>query len=165
MILGQHQPGIGFVVSQNDVEAWLQPLDQVRFQQKRLSFGMGRDDFHRRGFRDHPAQPLRQAPDLRIRRDAPIQAARLAHVERIAFGIQHAVNARSPRHRCQGGVDRNHTRVGRHRHAAETGPNCCARNAIAASTPPRPCGMPSIRSAISIAASAPSSIGSFRSPR
>ena len=116
MVLGQHQPGIGFVIPQDDVEVRLQPLDEIRFQQKRLGLGMGGDDFHRRGFRDHPAQPLRQAADLRVRRDAPIEAARLADVKRIALGIQHAVHARAPGHCRQGGGDRRHTGV-RHRHA------------------------------------------------
>ena len=70
MVVGQHQPGIGFVVAQQDVEARLEALDEVRFQQQRLGLGMGGDDLHRRGVGDHAAQPFRQAADLGIGRNA-----------------------------------------------------------------------------------------------
>ena len=51
MVLGQHQPRIGFVVAQHDVEARLQALDEVGLEQQRLGLGMGGDDLHRDGLR------------------------------------------------------------------------------------------------------------------
>ena len=109
MILGQNQPGIGLVVAQHDVEARLQLLDQVGFQQQRFGFGVGGDDFHRHGFRHHAAQTFRQAADLGVGMDPAFQAARLADVQRVALRIQHAIDPRVGGHGLQRRLDNGHT--------------------------------------------------------
>jgi hypothetical protein len=54
---------------------------------------MGGDDFHRHRVHDHAPQPLIQPPGLRVAGHAFLQAARLADIERLAGGIEHAVDA------------------------------------------------------------------------
>ncbi len=98
MVLGQHQPGVGFVVAQNDVVVRLEALDQVGLEQQRLGLGVGGDDLHGRGQRHHAAQAFRQADGLGVGGDALLQAARLADVQRLALGIEHAVDAGAGRH-------------------------------------------------------------------
>ena len=98
VVLGQHQPGVGLVVAQDDVEARLEALDQVGFEQQRLGLGVGGDHLHRDGFVDHPPQPFVEAAELGVGGDPLLQAARLADVEGVALGIEHAIDARARRH-------------------------------------------------------------------
>ena len=60
VVLGQDQPGIGFVVAENDVVARPEALDEVRFQQQRLGLGRCRDDLKAPRLMHHAAQALGQ---------------------------------------------------------------------------------------------------------
>ncbi len=93
MIFGEHDPGVGFIVAQDDVEARLEFFDQIGFEQQGFGFGVGGDDFEAAGFADHAAQALGQAGDLRVGGDAFFQAAGFADIEGVAFGIEHPVDA------------------------------------------------------------------------
>ena len=55
---------------------------------------MGDDDFYRGSLGNHAAQPVRQPGRMRIILHSALQAARLAHIERVALAIEHAVYAR-----------------------------------------------------------------------
>ena len=114
MVLGQHQPGIGLVVAQHDVEARLEPLDQVGLEQQRLGLGVGGDDLHRRRSRDTMRRSRSgRRRELGVGGDALLQAARLADVERVALGIEHAVDAGAGRHGGQRRLDGGGARGGR----------------------------------------------------
>ncbi len=93
MVAGDQDIGKGFVVAQQHVVAGHQPLDQVDLQQQRLDLGVGGDDLELDRLGDHPAQTFRQFSNLGIGRDALLQIARLAHVERVAGLVQHAIDA------------------------------------------------------------------------
>ena len=105
MVLRQDQPGIGFVVAQDDVEARPQALDQIGFEQQRLGLGGGGHDLQAAGLEHHPAQAFGQAGQLGIGRHPPLQAARLADIERIALRIEHPVDAWNQRQGGQRGLD------------------------------------------------------------
>ncbi len=66
MLRGNKDIGKTFVIAQQHVVARLQLLDEVLFQQKRLCLGRGRQEHHRRSFRDHPRDPPRVAGGARI---------------------------------------------------------------------------------------------------
>ena len=86
--------GKRFVVAQLHVEARTQLLDQIGFQQQRLGFGRGRDDLDVHGGRDHAqdARRLRRV-DARIGGQALFDVLRLADIEHVVGGIEHAVDA------------------------------------------------------------------------
>ena len=102
VILGQHQPRVGFIVTQNDVEAGLEPLDKVCLEQEGLGLRMRGDDLHRRRFVHHAAQALGLPGELRVAINALFEALGLADVERLALFIEHAIDAGRERH----GVER-----------------------------------------------------------
>ncbi len=86
--------GKGFVVAQQDVVARHQALDEIALEKERFDLRMGDDDFHGGGFGDHPAQTVRQIDDMGVVGDAALEVACLADIERVAPGIEHAINAR-----------------------------------------------------------------------
>ena len=53
----------------------------------------------------HPPQPLVQPAKLGVGGDPLLQAARLADIERVALGIEHAIDAGVERHGGQRGLD------------------------------------------------------------
>ena len=91
--------GEGLVVTQQHVVARHQALDQIRFQQQRLDLGVSRGHLQRHGFGDHALQAAWQLGELRVGGDAPLEAARLADIKRIAPGVEHAVDAGAWRQR------------------------------------------------------------------
>ena len=105
VVFGQHQPRVALVVAQDDVEAGLEPLDEVGFEQEGFGFGVGGDDLHRDGLVHHAPQPLGQADDLGVVGDALPEVAGLADVERLAAGVEHAVDAGALRHGGEGPLD------------------------------------------------------------
>ena len=105
VVFGEHQPGVGFVVAQHDVEARLEAFDEVGFEEEGLGLGVGGDDLHGGGFGDHAAEALGQAADLGVGDDALFQRAGLADIEGVALGIEHAVDAGGERHGFQRGFD------------------------------------------------------------
>jgi hypothetical protein len=58
-----------------------------------LRLAAGGDDLELPRLVDHAPEPLRQARKLGVGRDAPLQGARLADVERVALGVEHPVHA------------------------------------------------------------------------
>jgi hypothetical protein len=111
MILAQQDEGEAFVVAQQHVVGRAEALDQLRFEQQRLGLGVGGDDGHRAGLRDHPLQPLRQPRDLRVVGDPVLQRPRLADVEHVAARILHPVDAGAHRKRLQHIADRGDARL------------------------------------------------------
>src|SRR5262245_53366468 len=93
VVAGNQDERERLIVPQLYVVARRQPLDEIALQQQRLDLGVRGDDFERRGLRHHALQPVGQAIDLRIGGDSLAQAARLADIERIALGVEHAVDA------------------------------------------------------------------------
>jgi hypothetical protein len=92
-VAGQQQIGVGLVVAEQDVEARLQPLDQVVFQQQRLGLGA-----RHRGV--DVVDALQHQPDARalvgfleIAGNALLQVLRLADVQHRAGRVDHAVDA------------------------------------------------------------------------
>jgi hypothetical protein len=93
MVLAQQDEGEAFVVAQQDIVGWPVALDQLRLEQQRFGLRVGGDDQHVAGLRDHALEPLRQPRDLGVVGHPVLQRARLADVEHVALGIEHAVDA------------------------------------------------------------------------
>ena len=87
------EEGIGLVVPEQDVEAGLQRLDQVVFQQQGLGLGAdgGGVDLHHA--RDHLRGARAGQIPAEVRAHPLAQVTRLAHVEHGATGVLHAVDA------------------------------------------------------------------------
>ena len=93
MIAGDENIGKRLVVAQLHVEARPQLLDQIGFQQQRFGLGRGGDDLDRYRRRDHPQDPRRQrGVDAGIGSKPLANVFRLADVQHVASGIEHAVD-------------------------------------------------------------------------
>ncbi|MDT4873215.1 hypothetical protein FQZ97_1084490 [compost metagenome] len=101
VVAADHQFGEGLVVAQQDVEARLQLLDEVGFQQQGLGLGRRDDQLHRPGQADHQPDALGVEAALRILHDAFLQRLGLADVEAGPVLAVHAIDAglvgRAPR--------------------------------------------------------------------
>ena len=93
MISGDEDVREGLVIAHQDVVAGPQPLDHVAFEQQRLNFGMGRHDFKRGGFADHPEDPERDLAGTGVACDPFPQIPCFSDVEDITGGIEHPVHA------------------------------------------------------------------------
>ena len=94
VVAGDQDIGKRFVVAQLHVEARPQLLDQIGFQQQRFGLGRGRDDLDRHGCGDHAQDARRQRRvDAGVGRKALADVLRLADIEHVAGGIEHAVDA------------------------------------------------------------------------
>ena len=106
-VVGRNQNvGKRLVVTQQYVEARPQAFDQIGFQQQRLGLGRGRDEFHRNGCRDHARDARVVGHRPRIGRDPLLDALGLADIEHLAFGVDHAIDARAGRRMLDGPHDR-----------------------------------------------------------
>ena len=85
--------GKRLVVAQQHVEARAQPLDQIGFEQQRFGLGLGGDELHRRRRRDHAHDAAVVAGRPRIGGDPLLDVLRLADVEHVALGVDHAIDA------------------------------------------------------------------------
>ena len=94
VICGDQDIGKALVVPQQDVEARLEPLDHVGFEQQRFGLGLGAHEFHADGRRDHALEPHFETIGTSIVGDARLEVAGLAHIHHLALGIEHAINAR-----------------------------------------------------------------------
>ncbi|MNE45124.1 hypothetical protein D3C80_1393960 [compost metagenome] len=93
VVAADHQFGEGLVVAQQDVEARLQLLDEVGFQQQGLGLGRRDDQLHRPGQADHQPDALGVEAALRILHDALLQRLGLADVEAGPVLAVHAIDA------------------------------------------------------------------------
>ena len=93
MFLANDNIGKRLVIAHQHVEARAQALDQVCLEQQRLGLGAGRDEFHRRGQRDHAADALVVPGRPRIGRDALFDVVGLADIEHVAGCIEHSIDA------------------------------------------------------------------------
>ena len=94
MVAGDQDIGKRLVVAQLHVEARPQLLDQIGLEQQRLGLGRGRDDLDRNGRRDHAQDPRRQRRvDPGIGGEPLADVLRLADVEHVVAGVEHAIDA------------------------------------------------------------------------
>ena len=94
MVAGDQDIGKRLVVAQLHVEARPQLLDQIGFQQQRFGLGRGGDDLDRHGRRDHAQDARRQRRvDAGVGGEPLADVLRLADIEHVAGGIEHAVDA------------------------------------------------------------------------
>ena len=105
VIGGDKDIGKAFVVAQQHVELGLELLDQVLFEQQRLGLGLGRQEHHRGGIRDHPRNARRMPRGPRVGRHPRPQVPRLADVKHAAFRIEHPIDARRGIERLQIGLN------------------------------------------------------------
>ena len=82
-----------FVVAEQDVVGGAKPLDELRLEQQRLRFVVGRDDGHAARLRNHALKPFGEARDLRVIRHAVSEDACFADVQNVAARIGHAIDA------------------------------------------------------------------------
>ena len=95
----QMQVGKTLVIAQHDVEARTVLLDEVELEQQRLGIGIGDGDFHVRGLRDQRLHLRLDVARLKVGSDAALEIARLADVENVALGVEHAIHAGTARQR------------------------------------------------------------------
>ncbi len=93
VVAADHQLGEGLVVAQQDVEARLQLLDEVRFEQQGLGLGRRDHQLHRAGQADHQADALGVETPLRVLDHPLLQRLGLADVEAGAVLAVHAIDA------------------------------------------------------------------------
>ena len=89
--------GERLVVAQQHVEARLEALDQVVLEQQGLGLAAGDRELHGLGARDHAQQAVVEPRRLGVGGDAAPERARLADIEDLAVGRDHAVDARLAR--------------------------------------------------------------------
>jgi hypothetical protein len=85
--------GEALVVAQRHVVARLQLLDEIGLEQQRLGVRLGGDEHHRARLRDHARDAARLALGRRVGGDALLDRGRLADIEHLALGPDHAVDA------------------------------------------------------------------------
>ena len=106
MIGADQDIGEALVVAQRDVVAGLQLLDEIGLEQQRLGVRLGGDEHHRVGLRDHARDAARLALGRHIGGDALLDRARLADIEHLALGPDHAIDAGPERRMAPEGADR-----------------------------------------------------------
>ena len=101
VVLGDEDIGKRLVVAQHHVEAGLQLLDEVGFQQQGFGLGAGGHELHVHGQQDHRRDAVGVARGARVVRDPVLQVPGLADIDDIALRIIHAIDAGlagQPRH-------------------------------------------------------------------
>lgn len=93
VVARQQDVGERLVVPHQHVVAGLELLDEVGLQQQRFRLRRRGDELHRGGFADHAGDAVGVGLPSRIGAHAGLQALGLAHVEHIAPGVEHAVDA------------------------------------------------------------------------
>jgi hypothetical protein len=91
---GDLQIRIALVVAEQDVELGVQRLDEVVFQQQRLGLGAHHRGLHAGDLADHVADAGAAMVLGEVARYAPLQVARLAHIQQRALRVEIAVDAR-----------------------------------------------------------------------
>ena len=94
---GQLQVGVAFVVAKQDVVLRSQRLDQVVFQQQGFRLGAHYRGLHAHDLAHHVANARAAMVFLEIAGHPLAQIARLAHVQKLAFAVEVAIDARQAR--------------------------------------------------------------------
>ncbi len=105
MIAGDQDIGKALVVAQQHIVARLHLLDEIGLEQQRLGLGFRRDEHHRGGLRDHARDAGRLPLGPGVAGDALLDAARLADIEHLAVGGEHAIDAGAVRRMAPEGFD------------------------------------------------------------
>ena len=92
MVAADQDIGKALVVAQQHIIARLEALDQIGLEQQRLGLGLGDDEFHRPGQRDHQGDAIGMAAAIGIIGNAILQIARLADIQDRAILGEHAVD-------------------------------------------------------------------------
>ena len=92
--------GVTLVIPKQDVEARVERLDQVVFQQQRLGLGSHYRGFHAHNLADHVANAGAPVVLLEITRHPALEVQRLAHIQQLVLRVKVAVH---PRQGGQGG--------------------------------------------------------------
>ena len=116
VVAGQQYERIGLVVPQQDVETGPKALDQIGFKQQRLDLGMRRHDLHGMSQADHAQDAGRQTGRVHIALHPVLEIFRLAHIQDLTVGADHAIDAGAVRDGLQRVADRGAPTVER-RHA------------------------------------------------
>ena len=93
MVARQQDERERLVVAHQHVEARLQLLDEIGFEQQRLGLGARRDEHHVGGQRDHARDAVGVPLAAQVARDALADALGLADVEHLAVRADHPVDA------------------------------------------------------------------------
>ena len=99
-VAADHDVGKRLVVAQQHVEARPEALDQVVLEQQRLGLAAGDRELHGRRRRHHADQARGEPGRLGVGGDPAAQRARLADIEHLAVGRDHAVDAGLARQRA-----------------------------------------------------------------
>ncbi len=89
--------GEALVVAQHDVEARLVRLDEVVLEQQRLGFGVGDRDLDGTDLRHQRLHLRVDVAGGEVGADPVLETARLADVQQLLAGAEHAVHAGAPR--------------------------------------------------------------------
>ncbi len=100
-VAGDADVRVALVVTEEDVVARLVRLDEVVLEQQRLALGAGDGRLHARDLRDHRRDPRLVTGLLEVARDALLQVAGLADVQRLAGRVEHPVDTRPMRQRSE----------------------------------------------------------------
>ena len=113
--------GERLVVAQQHVEARPEALDQVVLEQQGLGLAVGDHELHAAGVRHHPHEPVLEPGRLGVGGHAAAQRARLADIEHLAVGGDHAIDPRLARQGAHELADHAHA-VGKRAFAREASP-------------------------------------------
>ena len=80
------------VVAQEDIVAGRVSLDQIGFQQERFGLGVGGEELHRSRACHHAANSIGKPGQSGVAHHPFFQVLRLAHVEDVAAGVDHAID-------------------------------------------------------------------------
>ena len=92
VVTADQDKGKGFVVAQQDVEAQLQALDQITFQEQRLDLALGGHDLHPPGLADHAENTVADTRRLGIAGDLFFRPG-LADIKNLITTVEHAVTS------------------------------------------------------------------------
>ena len=106
MIGAQQDEREALIITQQHIVSRAISLDQLRLKQQRLGLTVGCHNRHRPRLRDHPAEAIGEAVNLRVIAHPVFECARLPDIEHIAARIMHPVNAGLNRQRLPNIADR-----------------------------------------------------------
>ncbi len=94
LVGGELDVGVGLVVAEEDVVARREALDEVVLEDQRLGLGACGGDVHAQHLRHHHRDARAGDGLLEVAGDATLEVLRLADVEHLVVGADHAIDAR-----------------------------------------------------------------------